>query len=134
TLSGNPALPLINFNGADRVIIDGRFNNTGQWLKFRNTQGSNAAFRFINDAQNDTIRYCIIESNNTSTSSGTIHFSTTTGANGNDNIAITNCDIRDRSDATGTPVNAIYSTGTSTSSATYNANILISNNSIYNFY
>ncbi len=103
TLSGNPTVPLINFNGCDRVIIDGRFAGSGQFLKFRNTNGLNPAFRYINDAQNDTIRYCIIESNNDSTGSGTILFSTTTGSNGNDNNVITNCDIRDRSDAAGTP-------------------------------
>ncbi len=61
-------------------------------------------------------------------------FGTTTGANGNDNNVISNCDIRDRSDAAGTPINAIYALGTNTSTAKYNSNILISNNNIYNFY
>lgn len=134
TISGSPALPLISLDGADRVTFDGRFAGSGQYLKFRNTNGSNPVFKFVNDAQSNTITFCIIESNNTTTSSGTILFSSTTGTNGNDNNTISSCDIRDRSDAAGTPVNAIYSSGNSSSVAKYNSNNTISNNNIYNFY
>ncbi len=134
TISGNPNAPIINFNGADRVIIDGRFGGSGQYLLIRNHDGLYPAIGFINGAQNDTIRYCIIESSNNSTSSGTIIFSTTTGTTGNSNNVISNCDIRDRSDAAGIPCNVIYSAGTTTSASKYNSNNSILNNNIYNFY
>ena len=136
-LTGNTANPFINFNGADRVTIDGRFNSagTGRFLRFSNASTTTPTFRFINDATLILIRNCIIEGENATPAGGTIEFSTTTGANGNDNNIITNCLIRDvTTGSVGTPQNAIYSNGTTSTTARNNDNITISNNEIYNFY
>jgi hypothetical protein len=111
-ITGAVANGMIRFNGADRVTIDGRFGGAGQFLRFRNTNTSNPTFTFINDATNNTLESCLIESGNTSLTSGTVLFGTTTGTAGNSNNTIHNCDLRDRSDAAGVPANAVYSAGT----------------------
>lgn len=138
-ISGNVNDALIKYNGADRVTIDGRFGGSGKYLRFRNTNNNNPTFTFINDASNNTITYCSIESGNQSTNNmasiSGILFSTTTGAQGNDNNTISNCDIRDRSDvAGGNPAYLIYSFGTTTTAARYNSGNQILNNNIYNFW
>ena len=134
TISGAVANGMIRFNGVRRVTIDGDGGLSGKYLTFRNTNGANPTITFINDAVRDTLKNCYIESNNLSTSSGTILFSTTTGIQGNDSNVIMNCDIRDRSDAAGTPANAIYSLGTSTSLAQYNNYNIITGCNIYNYF
>jgi hypothetical protein len=110
-ISGAVANGLIRLNGTDRVTFDGRFGGNGQFLRFRNMNTSNPTFTFIDDATNNTIESCIIESGNTSITSGTVLFSTSTGTLGNSSNTIHNCDIRDRSDAAGVPANAVYSSG-----------------------
>lgn len=138
TISGNSAAAsLIRFDGADRFIIDGRFGGSGTFLTFRNTSNSQPTIGFINDAQNNTIQYTIVESGNTSTSTtagGAILIGNTTGVNGNDNITISNCEIRDRSDVAGTPSIGINCQGTSTALNQFNNNCLISNNNIHDWY
>lgn len=121
-----------SLDGADNVTIDGRFNGSGRYLRFVTSNTSASTFRFVNDARGNTITYCIIEGTNSSSTDGVIEFSTTSGANGNDNNTISNCLIRDVSGTT--PQNMIYSSGSTTTSATYNSNNTISNNEIYNFY
>ena len=80
TISGNLAAPLINLNGADNVTIDGRENATGNIpdLIIKNTSTSNApgttTIRFINNAANDTIRYCNLQGSSLDGSSGIISF------------------------------------------------------------
>lgn len=131
-ISGTNSTALLNFNGADRITIDGRFSGSGNYLTFTNTNTAGSTFRFINDATQNTLTYCTIEGTSTITTSGLIHFGTTTGTTGNDNNTISNCVIKDA--AGGSPTNAIYSGGSSSSSAVYNSNISILNNNIYNFY
>jgi len=80
--------PLIDLNGADRVTIDGRYNGSGKYLRFVNTNTGGINFRFINDATLNTITYCMIEGTYTATTSGNIEFSTTTGTTGNDIIQL----------------------------------------------
>jgi hypothetical protein len=137
-LQGSVANSMIRFNGCDRVTIDGNggFDAGTKYLRFRNTNGSNPTFLFQNDAKRNTITNCYIESNNTTiyTSGATIVFGTTTGTDGNDSNTISDNDIRDRSDAAGTPRCAITSLGTTTTLATYNSNNTISGNNIYNVY
>ena len=101
----------IDLNGAKNVIFDGQPGGTGgiKQLTIANTSTSGAAMRFINDAVADTIQFCTVQGVTTSTTSGAIVFSTTTGTTGNDNNTITNCDIRDGAT---TPTNTIYSLGT----------------------
>lgn len=129
-ISGAVANGMIRLNGADRVTFDGRFSGSGAYLRIRNTNTSNPAITFLNDATNDTIRYSIVESANTSTTSGTILFSTSTGILGNSNNTINNCDIRDRSDAAGVPANAVYSSG---SAGGPNATNTVSGCNVFNF-
>jgi hypothetical protein len=132
-VSGSSATPLIDLNGADFVTFDG--SNSGSSSKdmiIRNT-GTGATIRLIGGAVNDTLRNCIIESQNTATTSGTVFFSTATGtgvATGNSNNVINNCDIRDRSDIAGVPANAVYSEGTNTLP---NAGNKISGCNVFNF-
>lgn len=129
-ISGAVANGLIRFNGADNVTIDGRYNGSGKYLRFRNTNTSNPTITFINDASGNLIRDCYIEGATTSTTNGVVFFSTGT-TTVNDNNTIQNCVIRDRSDATGLPANLIYSSGSSASITNTGNNIL--NNDLFNF-
>ncbi len=129
-LSGSNANALIDLNSADYVTIDGSNNGgSSKDMTIRNT-GTGAAIRLINGATYDTVRSCIVESQNASTNGGTIFFSTSTGTTGNSNDVINGCDIRDRSDAAGVPANAVYSEG---SVGLLNANNKISGCNIFNF-
>ena len=135
TITGSLATPLIDLNGADNVTIDGRVNPTGTTkdLIITNTSTSTTAgtstIRFINTAQNNTIKYCNIKGAQKSTTSGIILFSTATSGTGNSNNLIDNNNIT--SDAAGRTLTAIYSAG----SASYvNTGVTISNNNIYNFW
>jgi hypothetical protein len=136
TISMNGAKPIIIFDGADRVTFDGRFNGSGKYLLFRNSSGTSSVFLFRNDARRNTLTYCTIESNNADTlgTNGTIVFGTTTGTQGNDSNTISYCDIRDRSDATGYSVCAIFAQGTTTNANTFNDYNTITNCNIYNTY
>ncbi len=135
TISGSLATPLIDLNGADNVSLDGRVNATGSTkdLIISNTNTSATAgtstLRFINSAENNTVKYCYIKGAHKSTASGIIFFSTASSGNGNDGNLIEFNDIT--SDAVGRTLTAIYSSG----SASYsNSGICISNNNIYNFW
>lgn len=123
----------LNLNNAKNITFDGRVNQAGaNDLVIANTNaGASYAVQFINDARGNTLKNLIIQSVNNSTTSGTIVLAGTTGANGNDNNTITACDIRDGAT---TPVNAIYSVGTTTTSSHFNDNVTISNNNISNFF
>jgi len=67
-ISGNLAAPLIDLNGADRVTIDGRVNLNGSTkslvIENENTTlaTGNSTLRFVEAAQNNTVRYTIIKS------------------------------------------------------------------------
>lgn len=134
TISGDLAAPLIYLNGADNVTIDGRVNATGNTidLTIDNINTSNTAgtstIRFINDATNNTVKYCNIKGSSTGISNGIILFGTTTGTTGNDNNTIDNNNITNSTDAN-RPVNAVYSAGTVSMD---NSGNLISNNNIFN--
>ncbi len=130
--SGN-STGTINLNGATYIIFDGRPGGSGttKQLSLVNTSTSGYTVQFINDATNNTIKYCNIKGVNTSTSEGVVLFSTTTGTSGNDNNSIDNCDI---GAGASTPTNTIYSSGTITSTATFNSNNTISNCTIHDFF
>ena len=135
SINGNLATALIDLNGADNVTIDGRLNATGTTkdLSIINTSTGSAtgtsAIRFINDASNNTVKYCTIKSSESRSSSGIIFFSTAATSSGNDNNVIENNDITNAADAN-RPVNAIYSSGTSGKD---NSGNIIRNNNIYDF-
>jgi hypothetical protein len=131
---------LYRFDGADRVIIDGRDpNNLGAGdrnLLFRNTNNAannfNGTITLINDAKDHEIKYTVIEGATTGTLNGALRISTSAAAGtGNDNILIDNCFIRDLSSGVGAPSHGIYALGTASRS---NDNITISNNQIFNYH
>jgi len=143
TLSGNVAAPLIDFNGADNVRLDGRLNGAGvlKDLTISNTSISSTAgtstIRLYNGVSTNRIEYCTIkgstlvtvpegQANEPVPASGVIFISeATAGANTAcviDNNNITNA-------GGNRPLSAIYS---ATTVNTTNA-ITISNNNIYDF-
>jgi len=133
TISGNVAVAggMIRLDGADRVTIDGRFGGSGKWLTFSNTNTSQPTLTFINDASGNTIKNVTLQGVSPSAASGTVLFSTTTGANGNDNNTIDTCDIRDGAT---TPAKAIYAVGSTGTTAQNNSGNTVSNCNIFNFY
>jgi len=129
--SANTTAATVYLNGAQNVILDGRPGGTGtaKQLTIANTANAGVALCFINEASNNTIRHLTLAGVNTSANSGTVLFSTTTGADGNDNNTIDQCDIRD---GASTPVNGICSTGTA--SPKDNSGNTISNCNLFNFH
>ncbi len=93
TLGSNA--PMMVLDGADNVIIDGRFGGAGRYLRFVNNNATPSAtgpiLRFINDARANGIGHCILESNASNNASPMIQFSNTTGPLGNDSIAVDSC-------------------------------------------
>jgi hypothetical protein len=82
---------LIDFDGADRVTIDGRFNGSGRFLKFVSAETAQPVIQINNDAKQIIVRNCLIESNNASKfsySAGAI-ISRSFGTTGNDSLQIT---------------------------------------------
>lgn len=123
----------IDLNNTQYLIIDGRPGGTGtaRQLSIVNTSTSGSTLRFINEAANNTVKHAFLQGVNTNETSGVVVFSTTTGANGNDNNTIDHCDIRD---GASTPANGLYASGTSTTTAQNNSGNTISNCNIFNFY
>jgi hypothetical protein len=126
-LSGNNGAALFELNGPDNLIIDGRFNGSGRFLTFTNTNANASTFRFSANATNNIIQYCRIEGSQTSATEGIIHFGSASGLTGNDNNTISNCLITHAS--TGSLQNAIVSNGSS-QTARQNRNITIEDNEI----
>lgn len=134
TISGAISGALIDLNGADNVVIDGRLNQTGtKNLTILNTStdliAGTSTIRFINDASSNTIKYSYIKGSTLDATGGIINFSTTTATTGNDSNTIDNNNITNAADAN-RPLNSIYSLGTS---AKENSANTISNNNIYDF-
>lgn len=131
--SANTTAATMDLNGAQFVTFDGRPGGTGtaKELTIANTSTSGVALRFINEASNNRIKFVTLTGVNTSATSGTVLFSTTTGANGNDNNTLDTCDIRDGAT---TPTNGILSSGTTTTTAQANSGNTVSNSNIFNFY
>ena len=88
--SADTTAATVNLNGAQFVTFDGRPGGVGtaKQLTIANTSTSGVAVRFINEASSNTLRYLTLQGVNTSATSGTVVFSTTTGANGNDGKTI----------------------------------------------
>jgi hypothetical protein len=111
--TNNPGL--ITFDGATRVTVDGRFNGSGQFLRFRNRVTSGAVFTFRNDAVNNTIMNTYIESVNNTSASILFGTSTVVGGRGNDSnnvIYNTISDISGLGAPTTIPNAGISSSGT----------------------
>jgi hypothetical protein len=133
--SGDPGsgLPLIQFNGIDNLILDGRAGGIGssEWT-IRNTRTLSVvgpAISLINDATFNTLKYLSIEGQSPA-STGLILFSTSTGTTGNSNNSINFNTIHDRTDVAAPLGIGIYSAGSVTAR---NKNNTIDNNHIYNW-
>ncbi|ADQ81092.1 hypothetical protein Palpr_2963 [Paludibacter propionicigenes WB4] len=136
-ISGNLTAPLIDFNGADNVVLDGRVNGTGSAadLTIVNTSTSNAiagvtsTIRFINGATGNTVKYCTIKGSGADNTSGVVFFSTTTSGVANNNNTIDHNNI---TNAEGNrPINALYSNGTT---GYLNSGNSVTNNNVYDFF
>ena len=126
------AAQTLDLNGAQFLTIDGRPGGTAAaQLTIANTSPSGAALRFINEASTNTVRYATLRGVNIFDSGGVLVFSTTTGANGNDNNTVDHCDIRD---GASTPLHGIYSLGTSATTVQFNSGNTVSNCNVFNFY
>ena len=90
SISGAISNPLINLNGADNVVIDGRVNATGTTanLVFTNSDTgiSACALRLINSAENNTIRYATLAASGLSLGTSIVNFASAASGNGNDNM------------------------------------------------
>ncbi|NVO21292.1 MAG: Ig-like domain-containing protein [Bacteroidetes bacterium] len=136
SISGSiSAAPLIDFNGADNVILDGRVNQTGSSvsLTIKNTSTSSSAntstIRFINDATQNNVKYCNLLGgalNSSTTAGGIVLFSTTSGTTGNDFNSIDNNNITNAGGSR--PRMAVCSIGTSAKENNYDH---ITNNNFY---
>lgn len=126
----------ISHNQGSNFIFDGRPGGAGtnKFITIENTSTSGYAINYQNESSNNVLRYLTLKSQNTSTSSGTIVFSTTTGANGNDNNTVEYNDICAVNASSATPTNAIYAAGSAATSASNNSNNVVSNNTIRDFY
>ncbi|HMT28577.1 MAG TPA: hypothetical protein PKD91_04785, partial [Bacteroidia bacterium] len=136
SVTGNIGGPLIDFNGADNVIVNG-INNGINSLTIENTNGTNLAstIRFVNDASFNTITNCLIKGSSigvpTVAGDGAVIFIAGTGVatpTGNDNITISNNDI---TASVTIPFVIIKGFGSLTAG---NNGILISNNLIHDFF
>ncbi|MBS0657621.1 MAG: choice-of-anchor D domain-containing protein [Verrucomicrobia bacterium] len=131
----------VDLDGAKFVTFDGRPGGVGSHsgsgvgtvsqLSLGNTSTSGVTVRLLNDATDNALRYLTVAGVNSTAASGTIVFGTTTGTTGNDNNTIDHCDIRD---GASTPLTAIYSLGSSATTAQANSGNTVSNCNIFNFY
>lgn len=108
-------------DNAQNIVIEGRAGNLGILKEFtvRNTKIAapyGTAFRIINDSKNIVFSFLNIEAETTSGASldGIITIGTTTLTNGNDDIKVLNCLLRDLSvGGSGVvPTAGVYSNGT----------------------
>ena len=132
TIAGNINAALIDLNGADNVILDGRVNQSGETsLTLTNTSTGTfgSAIRFITSAENNTIKYCNINASCSNAGVGMINFTSSVTGNGNDNNVIEFCNITNASG--NRPVNAIFSSG---SAGRENSSNIIRSNNIFNFF
>ncbi len=128
-ITGNSSASTINLDGAKYIRFDGRQAGAGTNKSLTITSSTTGvAINFVNDAQNNIVRYCSVTGQRVSNFSGTIFFGTASTGTGNDNNTIDNNDI---SEAGGFSNNGIYSAGTA---GKENDNITVSNNNISNYF
>lgn len=141
TISGAIAAgsPLVDFNGADNVTIDG-LNTGGNSLTIANTTVSatsgTSTIRFIGGATSNVVTNSNIQGSSSAsvaTNGGTIFFSTdAVTANGNDNNTISNNNIGPA--GANLPSKAILGNGSTTTTAIGNSGIVINNNNIFDYF
>lgn len=129
---------MIRLYGVNNVTIDGSFSGSGRYLRFANrTAGSYPTISFTYGCTYDTLRNCIIEGLNTSSTSGVVLIgtgNTTYPQQANNYLTISGNLIRDLSDSlTATyPYNGVCNYGSSVPVLNSYNNII--NNQIMNMY
>ena len=128
SISGSNATAIFSIDGGTYVTIDGEPGGTGgvSQLTITNTSTSAPVIKFIDDANNNTLKYCTITGAYNSTSNGLINFSAATSG-GNSNNFITNNTIQGITNAA---TIGIYSAGSASYTNTANQ---ITNNSFVDF-
>ncbi len=129
TLTTSAANHLIRLEGADRLIIDGSVNGSGQYLKFEQTNTDYSTITFSNDATYNQVKNAYIVGAPTLKPIGIVHFGEAVSS-GNSNNTVSGNFIWNLS--ANMTDNAVYSRGNTDDSAP-NANNTISNNDIKNF-
>lgn len=119
---------MIPINGADGLIINGKYNGSGQYLRFRNTHTTASSalptLAFYGGSTNDSLVNCYMEGNLTGTATAVLLFGTGT----NTNINIIGNNFTSPSGGTvNNPANHIYSNNTN------NSSIFIQGNDFNNF-
>ena len=137
TISGSDtARGRINFRNCSYYTIDGRQAGTGTAsMTITNTYAvatdSSSAVRFTNGANNNVIKYCILQSSAKSvTNSGVVYFGVGNTYSGNSFNTVEYCNI----DGASSSHNGICSFGSSASTAVENTSDTIRNNNIYDYY
>lgn len=135
-LSGNVTTTnsaLIRLNGADRLIIDGSYNNSGKYLRIMNRATTAGTIHLYNDAKNNTIANCYIQGVNNSQTFGMLNLGTAaTNGTGNDSNTINNCIFSDTTgsamtNATGTNKPSVGVNSQTTSALIGNDGNIVSN-------
>jgi trimeric autotransporter adhesin len=130
TISGSVAGPLINFDGADRVVMDG-LNTGGNSLLIENTNvGAVSTIQFINDARIHGIQNLTLRGAGNTSTSGTVVIALG-NALGNDSLAFSNVTFEES--AGNFPVNQVFSLGTAVTGQE-NSNISFTGCRISNFF
>ncbi|MFC6223712.1 beta strand repeat-containing protein [Hymenobacter artigasi] len=132
TGSSSAATGLVRLAGASRVTFTGaQPTAASQSLLFRNGNSAAPAFNLTADASNNTLANLLVESANTSATSGTIVLGSGTST-GNSNNLLTNLDIRSAANVTSASyANGVYSAGLS--STVLNSGNTVSNSLLHNF-
>jgi hypothetical protein len=141
TISGaaTAGSPLIDFNGADNVTVDG-LNSGGNSLTISNTTVSSTSgtstIRFQGDASGNLITRCSVLGSATmavGTNGGNIWFGSSAVTTGNDNNTVSFCDLGPA--GSNLPTKCIYFSGSSnTNPGTANSGITINNNNIFDYF
>ncbi len=129
-ISGNINGSIIDFNGCDYLIIDGRASDNDNAIKLtiRNNNQASPVIRFIGSSSFNTIRYCNILGSNKLNINGVILFSNSPqNSRGNSYNLIEFCSIGNSDDF---PACGITSTGANSAFNLYNQ---IRNCNIFNF-
>lgn len=131
TAAANDAL--LELNGADDFLIDGRFGGAGKYLRFVNNNATASStgpvLRFLNDSRRSGIGYCTMESNASVSTNPIIMFGATTGSYGNDSLLVDSCLFKNSTGTNpGSYFTAIGSTGTSTGYQKNSSIAIINNN------
>lgn len=139
TISGaaTAGSPLIDFNGADNVTING-LNSGGNSLTISNTTVSatsgTSTIQLRADAVSNTITNCTVLGSSSmavGTNGGNIFFSTGT-TTGNDNNMVSNCNIGPA--GSNLPTKGIYMNGSTSTTAIGNSGNVFNANNIYDYF